>query len=234
MIRKINSETMGRGDHGWLRSLFHFSFADYYSADNINFGVLRVLNDDLVDRGTGFDLHPHRDMEIISYVVDGQLTHADSMGNKHTLTRGQVQYMSAGTGVFHSEHNHGSETLRFLQIWLVPDARGHKPNYGDHAFAWEDRKDKWLPIVSGSNKDVPIQVHQDVNLYVTELSPGKSLNLDVGHGRQAYVVQIEGAATINDEHLNQRDGLEVTETPLTITAEKSSHILVIEMARAED
>jgi len=134
VLRKIDNTKMGSSDLGWLKSKFHFSFAEYYNPSNVNFGVLRVINDDLVKPGTGFDTHPHRDMEIISYIVDGELTHGDSMGNKRTLSRGHVQYMSAGTGVFHSEHNFGEETLRFLQIWIYPDKNGYEPNYGDYKF----------------------------------------------------------------------------------------------------
>ena len=136
MLRKIDSAGLGTSDLGWLRSRFHFSFAEYRDPDNVHFGALRVLNDDLVAPGHGFGMHPHSDFEILSYVVDGALTHADSMGNEHTLTRGEVQYMSAGTGVLHSEHNRGEETLRFLQIWVFPDEEGHAPSYGDHRFAW--------------------------------------------------------------------------------------------------
>lgn len=152
MIRKLDHENMGRSDLGWLKSLFHFSFADYYNPNNMNFGVLRVINDDLVQAGTGFGTHPHKDMEIVSYVVDGNLTHGDSMGNKNTITRGHVQYLSAGTGIHHSEHNLGSNTARFLQIWIVPDNRGHKPAYGDHKFDWDLRKNKWFHFVSGKTR----------------------------------------------------------------------------------
>lgn len=121
MLKHIKSQNMGRSNLGWLQSLFHFSFAEYYNPENINFGVLRVLNDDLVKPQTGFDMHPHRDMEIISYVVDSELTHQDNMGNKkNTLSRGMIQYMSAGTGVMHSEHNLTDKTARFLQIWIPP------------------------------------------------------------------------------------------------------------------
>lgn len=118
MLRVVDSGNMGSSNLGWLRSKFHFSFAEYYNPHNIKFGVLRVINDDLVESNTGFDTHPHRNMEIISYVVNGELTHGDSMGNKNTITRGHVQYMSAGTGVYHSEHNLGKDELRFLQIWI--------------------------------------------------------------------------------------------------------------------
>ena len=121
MLRKLDHNNMGKSNLGWLRSVFHFSFAEYYNPKNINFGVLRVINDDLVDSQTGFPTHPHQNMEIISYVVNGELTHGDSMGNESTITRGHVQYMSAGTGVYHSEQNFGDETLRLLQIWILPD-----------------------------------------------------------------------------------------------------------------
>lgn len=123
MIRKLEHQNMGKSDLGWLQSIFHFSFAEYYNPQNMHFGVLRVINDDLIKPQTGFDMHPHRDMEIISYVVDGSLTHGDSMGNKQTLHRGEVQYMSAGTGIYHSEHNLGSEMARLLQIWIYPDQK---------------------------------------------------------------------------------------------------------------
>lgn len=152
MLRRIESKNMGSSNLGWLRSKFHFSFAEYYNPNNINFGVLRVINDDLIEAGTGFDTHPHKDMEIISYVVNGDLTHEDSMGNKNTITRGHVQFMSAGSGVYHSEHNFGKEILRLLQIWIFPDKQGYKPSYGDYRFNWDDRHNKWLHMVSGKTE----------------------------------------------------------------------------------
>ena len=232
MIRRIDNTNMGRSNLGWLQSIFHFSFSEYYNPKNMNFGALRVINDDLIEGHTGFDTHPHKDMEIISYVVEGGLTHADSMGNKHTLTRGQVQYMSAGTGVYHSEHNLGDETARLLQIWILPDAKNHKPNYGDHRFDWDDRKDQWLHIASGMTGNAPIRIHQDINMYAIELSEGNSQSFEVGPGRQAYVVQIEGNSDINGVNLNTRDGLETVEESLEINTESGSHLLVIEMAKA--
>ena len=225
---------MGRSFHGWLDSHFHFSFADYYNPDNIQFGALRVINDDLVQPGTGFDTHPHANMEIISYVIDGELTHADSMRNTKTLKRGEVQYMSAGTGVFHSEHNRGDELLRFLQIWILPDGKGYKPNYGDFRFKLEDRENRWLPIAASyDNKasDAPIRIHQDINAYATILKDGHSLDFTVGAGRQAYLVLIEGDAEINGVPLTQRDGLEIVEENITINPKDSAHILIIEMAK---
>ena len=234
MLRHIDHKKMGRSFLGWLDSHFHFSFADYYNPDNVNFGVLRVINDDLVEPGTGFDMHPHSNMEILSYVVDGELSHADSMRNKQILTRGQVQYMSAGTGVVHSEHNRGEERLRFLQIWIFPDKSGYQPNYGDYPFALEDRDNKWLPIASSvENKEskAPIRIHADINAYATILDEGKTLDFKVDKGRQAYLVLIEGEADINGISLVMRDGMEIVEEDITITAGKNAHILVIEMAK---
>ena len=234
MVRYIDSKKMGRSFLGWLDSLFHFSFAEYYNPENIQFGALRVVNDDKVEPGTGFDTHPHRDMEIISYVIDGELTHADSMGNKHTLTRGQVQYMSAGTGVLHSEHNLGDSMLRFLQIWILPDAKGHKPNYGDCRFSMEERENRWLPVATGvdnAGSDAPIRIHQDVNVYATLLTNKEHIDFPVKEGRQAYLIMIEGSADINGVHVGTRDALEITGESVTIKPEGSAHILVIEMAK---
>jgi len=231
MLRKIDRNNLGSSDLGWLKSRFHFSFADYYNPQAIQFGVLRVLNDDLVQPGTGFDTHPHRDMEIISYVVEGELTHGDSMGNQSTLTRGQVQYMSAGTGVRHSEHNRGSGTLRFLQIWILPDRRNHEPNYGDFRFEWEARKNRWLPLVAGTEGAAPIRIHQDAAVFAVELEEGQRISFPVAEDRRAYLVQIEGSAHVNGVDLESRDGLESVGEPLDLVARATSHLLVIEMAR---
>jgi quercetin 2,3-dioxygenase len=233
MLRKIDSNNMGSSNLGWLRSKFHFSFADYYNPDNIQFGVLRVINDDLVNPQTGFGTHPHQNMEIISYVVNGELTHGDSMGNNNTIARGQVQYMSAGTGVYHSEYNLGEDTLRFLQIWILPDKYGHTPAYGDYRFNWEERKNQWLHMVSGLDGAAPINLNQDANIYSLELEQGKEISFPVREGRQAYLVQIEGTSVINDFELSDRDGMEIVEENITITAESTSHILLIEMEKAE-
>lgn len=183
MIKKIDYKNMGKSNLGWLRSIFHFSFAEYYNSKNMNFGVLRVINDDLIEAGTGFDTHPHRDMEIVSYVVEGELTHGDSMGNKRTLTRGQVQYMSAGSGVLHSEYNLSDKISRFLQIWILPDKKGLTPNYGDFAFEWKERKNKWLHIVSSKEGSAPVKINQDVNFYVLELHKGEEIVFPISEGR---------------------------------------------------
>jgi redox-sensitive bicupin YhaK (pirin superfamily) len=231
MLKKLESKNMGASNLGWLKSKFHFSFAEYFNPDNIQFGMLRVINDDLVEPKKGFGLHPHNNMEIISYVVDGELTHGDSMGNKNTITRGQVQYMSAGTGVLHSEFNLGEDTLRFLQIWIFPVKNGLEPNYGDFRFNWEDRKNNWLHMVSGLDGNAPIKINQDANIYSLELEQGKEITFPVKDGRQAYLVQIEGTATMNQIELSDRDGMEVVEETIFIKAVKTSHILLIEMKK---
>ncbi|WP_346931295.1 pirin family protein [Clostridium sp.] len=233
MLKKIESKNMGSSDLGWLRSKFHFSFAEYYNPNNMNFGVLRVINDDLVEAGTGFDTHPHRDMEIISYVVHGELTHGDSMGNKNTITRGHVQYMSAGTGVHHSEHNIGRDELRFLQIWILPDNNGYKPNYGDYRFNWHDRQNAWLHMVSSKAGNAPIKINQDMNIYSLELEKEKEIGFPVKKGRQAYLVQIEGNSIINSIELTDRDGMEIAEEDILIKAKETSHIIILEMNKQD-
>lgn len=235
MLRYIDHTKMGRGIHGWLDSHFHFSFAEYYNPQNIQFGVLRVVNDDMVQPGTGFDTHPHQNMEILSYVVQGELTHADNMGNEQTLTRGQVQYMSAGTGVLHSEYNMGKDLLRFLQIWILPDASGYQPNYGDYRFKLEDRENRWLPIATGTDNGgskAPIRIHADINAYASILGAGKSLAFMTGEDRQAYLVVVEGEAEIEGIRLAERDALEITGQDVTIKALRDTHMVVIEMAKA--
>jgi quercetin 2,3-dioxygenase len=229
VIKKIESKNMGSSNLGWLKSKFHFSFADYFNPVNLNFGALRVINDDFIEPGTGFDTHPHKDMEIITYVINGELTHEDSMGNKNTITRGHIQYMSAGAGVFHSEHNFGKDTLRLLQIWIYPDQRDYNPAYGDHRFQWNDRFNKWLLMVSGKSKDAPIIINQDMNIYSLELEKGNEITFPVREGRQAYLVQIEGNSIINNIELAMQDALEIVYEDILIKASETSHILILEM-----
>ena len=233
MLRKIENKNMGKSDLGWLKTSYHFSFADYFNIDNMNFGMLRVINDDLIQGNTGFDVHPHKDMEIVTYVISGELTHGDSMGNKNTIYRGEVQYMSAGTGGYHSEENMGNETSRLLQIWILPDKKGYKPAYGDYRFKEDERKNKWLNIVSSQDRDAKIKINQDANIYVIELDKGKEETFNVDKGRQAYLVQIEGEANINEITLNERDALEIIEENINIKANKKSHIMIIELKKVQ-
>lgn len=232
MLRKLESGKMGSSNLGWLRSKFHFSFAEYYNPNNMGFGVLRVINDDLINPNTGFDTHPHQNMEIISYVVKGELTHVDSMGNKGNLKRGDVQYMSAGTGAYHSEHNLGEEVARFLQIWILPDKEGHKPNYGEYKFEWNDRKNKWLHMVSSNQGEAVIKVNQDVNIFTLELDERNEIDYCVKADRQAYLVQIEGKSNINGIILNEREAMEIVEEDIKIKADVLSNFIIVEMKKA--
>ncbi|MBS4538884.1 pirin family protein [Clostridium sp. D2Q-11] len=231
MINKIENATMGRGEHDWLRSIHHFSFAEYYDPNRMGLGVLRVLNDDLVDSDTGFDLHPHKDMEIISYVVEGELTHGDSMQNDSTIRRGDIQYMSAGKGVYHSEHNKGDTTLRFLQIWIKPDKSSYEPNYGDFSFQWNERKNKWLHMVSSKQGTAPVKINQDADIYVTSLDKDNQIKIEIDNKHQAYLVQIEGKSDINGVGLNTRDAMEIFNEKLNIKAIDKSHILLIKIKK---
>ena len=231
MLKKLPKENMGTSNLGWLESRFHFSFAEYRNPKNINFGVLRVLNDDIVHPLGGFDTHPHQNMEIISYIVDGEITHKDSMGNEETLRRGEVQYMSAGDGIFHSEYNkHKSKDLRLLQIWILPPANGLPRLYGSHRFEETERENKLLNVVSSQNGNAKIQIHQDVNLFVSELEKDKDIKYTIDKNRQVYFTQIEGTSTVNGIELSDGDAMEITEeSQLDIKALSDSHFLFIEM-----
>ncbi len=232
MLKKIKADSMGIGDHGWLYSHFHFSFAEYYNPQKMNFGVLRVLNDDFVEQRYGFEMHPHRDMEIITYIVAGELTHEDNLGYKAVIGRGHVQYISAGTGIAHSERNESDEKIRLLQMWILPDKKGHKPAYGEYRFPWEERVNRWLHMVSGTNETIPIKINQDANFYSLSLDVGKEIDMAINLGRQGYLVQIEGSSNVNNVPLEQHDGIEIVEEHIIIKAQHKSHFLLIEMKKA--
>ena len=233
MLKKLPKENMGKSNLGWLESRFHFSFAEYRNPNNINFGVLRVLNDDIVHPMSGFDMHPHSNMEIISYIVDGEITHKDSMGNSETLKRGEVQYLSAGDGIYHSEHNlHKSLDLRLLQIWIIPPKVGLPRLYGSKRYEKNQRENKLLNIVSSQNGNADIKIYQDINIYVSELEKNKTINFDIKKDRQVYFVQIEGNSQIDDIILNNGDALEIVDVEkLEIKALENSHFLFIEMPK---
>lgn len=231
MIRHLENKNMGKSNLGWLKSSFHFSFAEYFNIDNMHFGPLRVLNDDLIEPGTGFGTHPHENMEIVTYIVSGELTHGDSMGNKRTLSRGNMQYMSAGTGVYHSEHNLSDDMLRLLQIWIIPDKQGLKPQYGDFEFNFDDRRNKFLHMVSSMEGNAPIKINQDTNIYTLFLEKGKEIDFKVEAGRQAYLVQIEGNSVINDIEISEKDAMEIIEEDISIDAKTNSHFIILEMKK---
>ncbi len=233
MLKKLPKENMGTSNLGWLESRFHFSFAEYRNPNNMNFGVLRVLNDDIVHANSGFDTHPHANMEIISYIINGEITHKDSMGNSETLKRGEVQYLSAGDGIYHSEHNwHKTLDLRLLQIWIIPPKQGFPRLYGSKRFEEIDRKNKLLNIVSSQEGSADIKIYQDINIFVSELEANKTINFDIKKDRQVYFVQIEGSSQINDIILNNGDALEIVDVEkLEIKALGNSHFLFIEMKK---
>ena len=228
----------------WLTSRFHFSFAEYSSSKNDSFGVLRVMNDDLVMPKRGFGTHGHANMEICTYVVEGALTHKDSMGTSETLTRGAIQFMTAGTGVRHSEHNlDSSKPLRFIQMWIVPNAGGLAPNYGSHAFERADRLNRWCAAVSpvpGAGVDggtAPVQINQDACIKVTELDPNVALPFATARGRQAYMLCVEGECAVNAGNetaatLERHDAAEFSSGAdvVLVAGAKGAHVLVVEMA----
>lgn len=198
----------------WLKSRFHYSFAEYSNPGNSNFGILRVMNDDLVQPHRGFGRHPHRDMEIITYIVHGDLTHQDSIGNGESLGRGSIQFMTAGTGVTHSEFNHGDKPLRFIQTWIVPRQRGFTPNYGSYNASKDcDSKKNVLQHLASDTKrtdlETPVKVAQDVNCKAAELEMGKSVKVDLGESRQAYLLCVEGELEVNGQKMEKYDGMEI-------------------------
>lgn len=225
----------------WLKSRFHTNFAEYHHG-RPNIGVLRVCNDDLVQPSRGFGTHPHRDAEIATYIVSGRLTHGDSMGTKETLGPGSVQFMTAGTGVHHSEFNESTDTpLRFIQMWFTPRRRGLPPNYGSYAAQSGASVDSWTHLVgdAASNAGSPhVRINTDANLYASRITPGASLGLELQSGRQAYVLSLENdvdmSAAGKDLRLAQHDAALVTgPAALAFSAPQSgggAHVLVIEMS----
>lgn len=230
MLKKLPKENMGTSNLGWLESRFHFSFAEYRNPKNINFGVLRVLNDDIIHANSGFDTHPHSNMEIISYIVNGEITHKDSMGNEEVLKAGEVQYLSAGDGIYHSEHNKSNKDLRLLQIWIVPPKQSLPRLYGSYKYTPSQKENKLLKIVSSLEGDSKVRIYQDVNIYVSQLEKAKSLDFKIEKNRQVYFVQIEGSSFVNSLELKDSDAMQIVkEENLHIKAISNSHFLFIEM-----
>uniref|UniRef100_A0A7S2HBT7 Pirin N-terminal domain-containing protein n=1 Tax=Helicotheca tamesis TaxID=374047 RepID=A0A7S2HBT7_9STRA len=201
----------------WLKSRFHFSFAEYNSYHNQGFGVLRVMNDDLVQPHRGFGTHPHADMEIITYIVEGKLTHKDSMGTSESLGRGSIQYMTAGTGITHSEFNHDDTPLRFIQTWITPRSRGLTPKYGSFKSSDRcetERKNKLHHLVSDTNNsssETPVEINQDVDAYSAELDLNGKVSLDLSDKQQAYLLCVEGSIEVDGEkELKRHDACEIT------------------------
>lgn len=223
---KIDKKDIYHDNYGWLDTYHHFSFANYYDPDNINFGDIRVINDDMVKTGMGFETHPHRDMEIITYIIDGELTHGDSMKNKRTISEGFIQYMSAGTGVYHSEHNYGDKELRLLQIWITPDKKGYEPEYGDYEYGVEKRKNNFLHLVSGKKGDALIKINQDTDIFVGEFD--RDVLYQIPKGKKIYGIVIEGKADINGEILKTRDAFKIQKEDILVRVDNRAHIIILQ------
>lgn len=223
----------GHADHGWLNTYHSFSFAGYYNPDRMHFGALRVLNDDTVQAGMGFGTHPHDNMEIISIVLKGELEHRDSMGNGSVITPGEVQVMSAGTGIRHSEFNHSSvNDLSFLQIWIFPDRKNVTPRYGQARFDDEELNGKWRTVVSPDGAGDSLWIHQQAWLSLGNFEAGRPIDYRLKkEGNLVYVFLISGEIAIGSETLEQRDAVGISEISLPISMEirKPSKILVIEI-----
>ncbi|UOQ74055.1 pirin family protein [Hymenobacter cellulosilyticus] len=226
------AESRGHASHGWLNSYHTFSFAGYSNPSRVHFGVLRVLNDDTVAGGMGFGTHPHDNMEIISIPLSGDLEHKDNMGNHGIIRRGDVQVMSAGTGVAHSEKNHNKDQeVKFLQIWVFPNQRGVKPRYAQQSFRAEDRHNQFQQVISPSPDDAGVWIHQDAWFSLGDFDPGFSTEYQVkkaGNGVYAFV--LEGDVTINGQKLNRRDGLGIWDTDsLSIQANSQAQLLLMDV-----
>ncbi|MFD0680319.1 MULTISPECIES: pirin family protein [unclassified Paenibacillus] len=231
MIRIYPSTSRHSSDHGWLQSNFSFSFGDYYDPDNTEFGPLRVYNDDVIAGHRGFGAHPHREMEIVSIVLEGQLKHEDSTGHTAITGFGGVQRMSAGTGIIHSEVNPSDEPVSLLQIWFTPDQRQLEPSYETSNYDPAKLTNNWLPIVSNQSGPGVAHIHQDMTIYMTKLEAGKSLSFQQKEGRRIYVHIIEGTVTLNEgNRLNRRDAARISDlSSLTVNSEQDSMLLLIDL-----
>lgn len=214
----------------WLNSRHSFSFAEYYDLYNMGFSDLRVINDDIVAPGTGFGLHPHNNMEIISIVLEGALEHKDSMGNSSIINRGEIQKMSAGTGIFHSEYNASEiHPVHFLQIWIIPDQKDLTPYYEQKNFNIEKHPNKLILIGSHSGRDNSVKISQDVNLYQAIINTDKVIEFDVKHTRKYWIQAAEGGIDVNSQILTAGDGLAVANEEITLKiqglSEKSNFLI---------
>jgi redox-sensitive bicupin YhaK (pirin superfamily) len=232
MITIRKSDDRGHADHGWLDTRFTFSFADYYDEDHIQFRSLRVMNDDRVAGGGGFPMHPHRDMEIVTYVLEGALEHRDSMGNGSVIKPGDVQYMSAGTGVTHSEFNASkSEPVHLYQIWMMPDKRGHKPAYDQKTFSDAEKRGTLRLVASPDGRDGSVKIRQDNELYATVLGAGESVKHALKPERHAYVQVARGSVTLNGAKLTTGDGAAISaEKSVELTGLDTAEVLLFDLA----
>ncbi|MFT7723706.1 MAG: pirin family protein [Roseateles sp.] len=239
MLELIKSCDRGHADHGWLESFHSFSFADYHDPARMGFGALRVINEDRIAPGTGFGMHGHRDMEIISYVLSGELAHKDSLGNGErggasagVIRPGDVQRMSAGTGVMHSEFNHArDQATHFLQIWIQPDRRGLPPSYEQRHFDAASKRGRLCLVAARDGADGAVALHADARLYAGLFDGAERAELDLAGGRIAYVHLVRGVLTVNGQALSAGDALQIRQTPrLALAAGQDAEVLVFDLA----
>lgn len=230
MIRIIPAADRNLSDFGWLKTYWLFSFADYYDPENIQFGALRVFNDDIVQPGTGFPTHPHREMEIITIVLHGEITHKDSMGNASVIRTGDVQRMSAGAGLTHSEFNLGDEPVHFYQIWIFPDESKLKPSYAQKTFDRNDWKNRLLPVASGQNRENAVTFHTDATIYRCDLDKDNEIPLKMGDTRRIFIYLAEGELDINGVRITNEDQARIDLAPeIKIKALKDSRFILIDV-----
>jgi redox-sensitive bicupin YhaK (pirin superfamily) len=228
-IRK--SKDRGYADHGWLRSFHTFSFADYYDPEHMGFGPLRVINEDRIHPDKGFGTHGHRDMEIISYVLDGELAHKDSMGNGSTIVPGDVQRMSAGSGVRHSEFNHAKSVTHFLQIWIEPNELGIEPSYEQKHFDAAAKRGQLRLIASSDAREGSVRIHQDASLYAALLDGSERVAHTLAAGRRAYVHVARGTVTVNGTPLEAGDAMKIsTAGPVVLEQGAGAEVLFFDLA----
>jgi quercetin 2,3-dioxygenase len=232
MIEVRPFDSLGGADHGWLKAKHHFSFASYYDPNRMSWGNLRVWNDDEIASNSGFPPHPHSDMEIITYVRDGAITHEDSLGNKGRTEAGDVQVMSAGTGIRHAEYNIEPETTRIFQIWIEPTRRGEKPSWGAKPFPKGERAGQFVVLASGFEDDTDaLPIRTDARVVGATLKAGESATYPLGAARRGYLVPAKGVVEINGVRLNARDGAAITgEDALTVTAVNDAEIVLVDAA----
>ncbi len=220
----------GHANHGWLDSYHTFSFANYYDPDHMGFRDLRVINEDRVAPKQGFGSHSHRDMEIVTYVLEGALEHQDSLGNRAVMLRGEVQRMTAGTGVTHSEYNHSDrDPVHFLQIWILPEKKNLEPGYEQKVYSDAEKRGNLRLIASQDGREGSVTVHQDLNLYATVLGEGETVSL-AGRERHFWVQVARGAVLLNGELLNQGDAAALDSETLELVGKEDAEVLVFDLA----
>jgi len=226
-IRKF--ETLGHANHGWLDARHHFSFANYHDESRMGWGALRVWNDDTIAAQAGFPPHPHRDMEIITYVRTGAITHRDSMGNSGRTAAGDVQVMSAGTGVTHSEFNLEDEETTLFQIWILPDQAGGNPGWGQRDFPKADRSGRFVTLASGIEGDDALPIRANARVAAASVNAGEKVTYDLGEGRRAYLVAAKGRIRVNGENADPRDGIAIRDVDaITVEALDDAELVLVD------